>query len=112
VTTPPTAGKVRQLIDRLEAAEQDLAGIRRARLWAVWSGGWAAAGLRPGQRPLSLKATRKTYASRLMMAGVPTRTIQLLLGHTKLTSTEAYLPVDLNMMATGVALMTKHLDRM
>lgn len=86
-----------------------------ARLWQIWREAWIASGLRPGQNPPPLKATRKTFATRLMLNGVHMRTIQMFLGHTQATSTERYLPVGLLDMhnalrSTGQRLLWSALD--
>ena len=71
-------------------------------LWRVWRDAWVASGLRPGERPPPLKATRKTYAWRLQRSGAHSRTIQHLLGHAKLESTEYYLPMRYDELAQAV----------
>jgi len=51
---------------------------------------------------LSPHKCRHTYATYLIKSGVDVRTVQVLLGHAKINTTQIYTQVDINMIKNGV----------
>lgn len=62
----------------------------------------------PGVRPLSPHCCRHTYISNLEKKGVPMEQIARLAGHSRITTTDGYVHMDLSTLANAVSVLNEN----